>query len=182
MIKEVIVVEGKDDLAAVKRACQAEVIITNGLGITEGKLAEIRAAQERCGVIVLTDPDYPGEKIRRIINQAVPGCKHAYLPPGRPGNQHGRIGVEYGEPADIKKAIEEAHSSYSSSQENYTYEDLFALGLVGHKQAAQRRKKICEILRLGHPNGKQFLARLNAYNIIPEELWKALESVKEEEK
>lgn len=67
MIKEVIVVEGKDDLAAVKRACQAEVIITNGLGITAEKIAEIKAAQERCGVIILTDPDYPGRRSAGLL-------------------------------------------------------------------------------------------------------------------
>ncbi|MFY9175260.1 MAG: ribonuclease M5 [Peptococcia bacterium] len=182
MIKEVIVVEGKDDLAAVKRACQAEVIITNGLGITAEKIAEIKAAQERCGVIILTDPDYPGEKIRRIIDSAVPGCRHAYLPPNCPGNQPGLIGVEYSNPVDIQKALEEAHSTSSSSQKNYTYEDLFTLGLVGHTKADQRRKRICEILKLGHTNGKQFLARLNAYNISQEEFRQALEIVKDEEK
>ena len=32
MIKEVIVVEGKDDVAAVKAAIDAEIIITNGFG------------------------------------------------------------------------------------------------------------------------------------------------------
>ncbi|PKM87144.1 MAG: ribonuclease M5, partial [Firmicutes bacterium HGW-Firmicutes-12] len=79
MPREIIVVEGKDDAAAVKKACQAEVIITNGLGITKKTLQQIKVAQERCGVIIFTDPDYPGEKIRQIIDNEVPGCRHAYL-------------------------------------------------------------------------------------------------------
>ena len=31
------------------------------------------------GVIVLTDPDFPGEKIRKIITEHVPDCKHAFI-------------------------------------------------------------------------------------------------------
>ncbi|MEG1416535.1 MAG: ribonuclease M5, partial [Clostridium sp.] len=34
MIKEVIVVEGKDDVSAVKRAVDADLIITSGFGLT----------------------------------------------------------------------------------------------------------------------------------------------------
>ena len=31
------------------------------------------------GVIVLTDPDFPGDKIRHTITEHVSGVKHAYL-------------------------------------------------------------------------------------------------------
>ena len=80
MIREVIVVEGKDDEAAVKKAVDAEVIITSGLGIEEKTIERICHAQQRTGVIIFTDPDFPGEKIRKMISEKVPGCKHAYLP------------------------------------------------------------------------------------------------------
>ena len=62
MIKEVIVVEGKNDAAAVKKAVDADIIITGGFGITQDTLKLIRIASERRGVIVLTDPDFMGEK------------------------------------------------------------------------------------------------------------------------
>lgn len=181
MIREVIVVEGKDDLSAVKRACQAEVIITNGLGITEEKLAEIKAAQERCGVIVLTDPDYPGEKIRGIIEREVHGCRHAYLPPDCPGNKPGLIGVEYSRPEDIRTALQNAHSSERQPGTCYTQLELYEARLVGHRLSAQKRKKVSQLLNLGHTNAKQFLGRLNAYNISREEFYKALELAKDEE-
>ena len=79
MIKEVIVVEGKDDINAVKRAVDAEFITTSGMGITEETLARIEAAHQRCGIIIFTDPDFPGQKIRSIISQRIPEAKHAYL-------------------------------------------------------------------------------------------------------
>ena len=42
MIKEVIVVEGRDDIAAVKRAVDAELIATSGLGLQRGLLNELK--------------------------------------------------------------------------------------------------------------------------------------------
>ena len=181
IIKEVIVVEGKDDLAAVKSACQAEVIITNGLGITVEKLEEIKAAQERCGVIILTDPDYPGDKIRGIIERAVPGCKHAYLPQGSSGNRPGRIGVEYSTPIEINQALDRAHKSVRFTSDEYTYQDLFEKGLVGDNMSKQYRERVSYLLNLGHTNAKRFLGRLNAYGISREEFNKAIRTVKGEE-
>lgn len=42
MIKEVIVVEGRDDLIKVKQAVDADVIVTSGFGITEKTIERIR--------------------------------------------------------------------------------------------------------------------------------------------
>ncbi|NCC80246.1 MAG: toprim domain-containing protein, partial [Clostridia bacterium] len=67
MIKEVIVVEGKDDISAVKKAVYAEVLAVHGYGINEDSMNKIREAAKRTGVIILTDPDHAGERIRRMI-------------------------------------------------------------------------------------------------------------------
>ena len=80
MIKEIIVVEGRDDVTAVKRALDAELITTGGFGFPKGVMERIKAAQKRRGVIIFTDPDFAGEKIRKKIAAEVPGCKHAFLP------------------------------------------------------------------------------------------------------
>ncbi len=65
MIKEIIVVEGKDDIQAVKSAVEAEVIATGGFGYDKEFMDKLKIAAENRGVIILTDPDYPGEKIRK---------------------------------------------------------------------------------------------------------------------
>ena len=79
MIKEVIVVEGRDDITAVKQAVDAEVIAVGGFRINAKVIDRIKDAQKRKGVIVLTDPDFAGEKIRSIISKRVKGIKHAYI-------------------------------------------------------------------------------------------------------
>ena len=69
MIKEVIVVEGKDDITAVKAAIDAEVIATNGFGYKKEFIETIKNICERKGIIILTDPDYAGEQIRRDLSK-----------------------------------------------------------------------------------------------------------------
>src|SRR5690606_2326973 len=79
MIKEIIVVEGKDDTVSIKRAVEADTIETGGSALHKRTIERIRLAQERRGVIIFTDPDYAGERIRKLISQKVPGCKHAFI-------------------------------------------------------------------------------------------------------
>ena len=180
MFKEVIVVEGKDDEAAVKRAFRVEVITTNGLGITGQTLELIKTAQARCGVIILTDPDYPGEKIRRIVAEAVPGCRHAYLYQKDEAFGKKKIGVEYATDAEIKAALDSAKMTEHTSNGNFSVKDLLQRRLVGQTCSRELRHKIGLRLGLGQANAKQFLNRLNAYGITAEEFQQALDSVSKE--
>ena len=45
MIKEIIVVEGRDDVTAVKAAVDAEVIAVSGFGINKNTIDKIKEAQ-----------------------------------------------------------------------------------------------------------------------------------------
>ncbi len=78
-INEFIVVEGRDDTERVKRAVECDTIETNGSAINEQTLEVIRNAQQSRGVIVLTDPDFPGDKCRSTITEHVKGVRHAYI-------------------------------------------------------------------------------------------------------
>lgn len=78
-IKEVIVVEGKDDTKRINLAVNADTLETRGSAISDETLAQIEELHDKRGVIVFTDPDFSGEKIRKIIQEAVPGVKHAFL-------------------------------------------------------------------------------------------------------
>jgi ribonuclease M5 len=55
-----------------------ETIETNGSAINGQTLERIKVLNETRGVIVFTDPDFPGNKIRQAVTQFVPECKHAY--------------------------------------------------------------------------------------------------------
>lgn len=97
-------VEGKEDTVAVRRAVDADTIETGGSAIGEAVLRRIELARERRGVIVFTDPDVPGEKIRKIIEACVPGCRHAFLAKADARGKDG-IGVEHASPEAIRGAL-----------------------------------------------------------------------------
>ncbi|WP_373498513.1 ribonuclease M5 [Desulfococcus sp.] len=171
-IREVIVVEGKDDERAVKQAVDAEVILTSGYGITEETFRRIEFARLRKGVIVLTDPDRPGEQIRKRINDRVPGCKNAYLLQADAFRKND-IGIENAAPGAIREALEKARCVVETAADVFSREDLFEHGLLGGPDASRRREALGCILGIGYANGKQLLKRLNHYAIGREEFQRA---------
>lgn len=179
MIKEVIVVEGRDDVTAVKRAVEAEVIAVGGFGINARVIERIKKAQERQGVIILTDPDFAGEKIRKIISKRVQGVRHAYISRGE-GTKDGDIGVENASPEAIIRALEAAKYELKDKRYEFTIQDMIFAGLTGNDKAKERRELLGKELRIGYCNGAAFLSRLNNYGITKEEFAKALVKVNEE--
>ena len=182
-IKEIIVVEGKDDTTAIKRALNADTIETNGSAINQDTLNQIRLAQKVRGVIVFTDPDYPGERIRRIISQEVPGCQHAFLPKHLAIHKLGHgLGVEHASDEAIREALKNAKIMEEESEEVISKEDLILFGLIGGKGAAEKREKLGRYLNIGYANGKQLYTRLKMFGISKEEFLKAIEHINGVEK
>ena len=71
-IKEAIVVEGRDDTIAVKRAVDGLTIETHGFGIRRETWQVIEKAYSEQGIIIFTDPDFSGEEIRRKLTAQFP--------------------------------------------------------------------------------------------------------------
>lgn len=179
MIKEVIVVEGKDDISAVKKAVDAEMIATNGYGFPNYVKERIKKASISRGVIVLTDPDYAGEKIRKEIEKLAPGCKHAYIP--RENAMKGdNIGVENANPEAILKALKMARCCVVEKSYNFTNKDLLDNNLLLGANSSYKRDEVGKFLGIGYANAKQFLSRLNNYGITKEEFLEALAFVDKE--
>lgn len=178
MIKEIIVVEGKDDVAAIKRAVDAEMIVTGGFALPSSVMERIKTAAKRRGVIIFTDPDFAGEKIRGIIADEVPNCKHAFLPKEK-AMKDGDIGIENASPENILLALKKARSQTIEKRQEFTHEDLIKNHLIGSDGASHRREEMGKLLGIGYGNGKQFLGRLNHYNVTREEWYQALRILEE---
>lgn len=178
MIKEVIVVEGRDDITAVKRALDAEVIATGGFGYGKKLIKTLKQVAARNGIIILTDPDFAGEQIRKDLAKNIPNCKHAFLPQGK-ALKKDNIGVENATPEDILEAINKARPENVNRKIEYTKEELLELRLIGSKDSSFKREKVGEALGIGYTNGKQFLNRLNNFGISREEFTKAVERVEQ---
>lgn len=169
-IKEAIIVEGRDDTAAINRAVSALTIETHGFGMPESMWGIIEKAYENQGIIIFTDPDYAGEKIRRKIAQRFPACKQAFLPKGK-ALKNGNVGVENATPEDIVEALQHAHCTSEDRKNAFTEEDLFVSGLIGCTDAKERREKLGNLLSIGYGNSKTFLKKLNQFNITKEEFY-----------
>jgi len=178
-IKEIIVVEGKADVSAVKRAVDAQVISTNGLGINDKIISIIKKASKNKGIIILTDPDYPGKKIRNIISSEIENCKHAFIPRDK-ANKDGDIGVENASSEAIIEALKNARAEIAENKGEFTGEDMIYYGLAGNDNAAKRRSMIGDELGIGYCSAKQFLKRLNSFGITREELEDAMDKVIED--
>ncbi|BCB01911.1 ribonuclease M5 [Bacillus sp. KH172YL63] len=181
-IKEIIVVEGKDDTVAIQRAVNADTIETNGSAVSPETIEKIKHAQEKRGVIIFTDPDFPGERIRKIVSEAVPGCKHAFVHKKDALPKSGRgIGVEHASPDVIRESLGEAHLLDVEQEEVISKEDLIDAGLIGGPQSKDLRIALGEKLRIGYTNGKQLHKRLRMFNIGKEEFTHALMEIIQEE-
>ena len=118
-IREVIVVEGKYDLNAIKQIIDGVVITTDGFGVfhNQEKLQLIRRMVETRGVVILTDSDGAGFVIRNYLKGSIENryLKHAYIPDiagkekrkSSPGKE-GKLGVEGMKPEIIIEALRQA--------------------------------------------------------------------------
>lgn len=186
-IREAIVVEGRYDKAALAGVVDTLILDTAGFGVFRDgeKLALLRRLAEKRGLIVLTDPDGAGFVIRNYLKGAIPKgqVKHAYVPDvygkerrKRAPGKEGKLGVEGMFPDVLRQAVLNAGATvlYGDAPEraagDLTPADLFALGLSGTADAAERRGELLK--RLGLPermSAKALLAALNAL-YTPEEL------------
>src|SRR5680860_92394 len=178
MIKELIVVEGKNDAHAVRLALgEVDIIWTEGYGLTKKKLDYIAEMANRQGVIVLMDPDTVGEQIRNRIRTYVPQAKHAYLT-RKSATKLGDIGVENAALPEIRRAFAHIQQEQEKFVENFTIQDLFLVGLVGSRRASEYRLALGRKLGIGDSDGKQFLHRLNRFGISRELFFQAIEEVR----
>ncbi|WP_416829549.1 ribonuclease M5 [Ectobacillus polymachus] len=181
-IKEIIVVEGKDDTVAIKRAVNADTIETNGSAIGDEVIERVRLAQSTRGVIIFTDPDYPGERIRRIVSEKVPGCKHAFLPKKEAIAKNNKgVGVEHASLQSIRQALEDVQQEMHEDEAEILWEDVLQAGLIGGDNAKARRERIGKLLKIGHANGKQLYKRLQMFQISKAAFQEAMIKVLQEE-
>lgn len=181
MIREVIVVEGRDDESAVKRAVDAETIATHGYGISRKTFDLIAKAYAERGIIIFTDPDFAGDQIRKRLSARFPDGKHAFLP-REEATKDGDIGIENASPEDIRAALEKIRHSITDRRCEFALQDLFELGLAGADGSAERRDRLGKLLGIGYGNTKVFLNRLNQYGVERNELLEAAQRLSDEDR
>ena len=160
-IKETIIVEGKFDKERVKRVCSAPIICTDGFELFRSKrmTETIRKLAETTGIIVLTDSDRAGFKIRNHIKNCVGSrgtVKHAYIPSlkgkekrkDKPGKE-GLLGVEGMDDEVIRRAIEKAAATETAEPaKTLTKSEMYRDGVSGRDGSFELRQKILARMKL----------------------------------
>ena len=155
-IKQTVIVEGKYDKIKLSNIIDAPIIQTDGFGIFKDKELQklIRKLAEKDGILVLTDSDSAGFKIRSFIGSTVDpkNIIHAYIPDifGKEKrkdepSKEGKLGVEGVPEQVIIDALENAGvlcETVETIERPITKQDLYDLGLTGKKDSATKRAKL----------------------------------------
>jgi ribonuclease M5 len=179
-VREIIVVEGLHDKQAVERVVNGDIWVIGGDRIAESFLRELERASKSRGVVVLTDPDGPGERIRQRIARRIPNCKHAFIAK-KDAACAGGVGVEHAADEAIREALDSARIQFEPDPEpEFRMEDLLKHGLAGQPNSSALRQRVGETLRIGTGNAKAFLHKLNALGVTRDEWEHAVKHTKEE--
>ena len=181
-ISQVIVVEGRDDTANLKRYFDVETYETRGSAINDQDIERIQRLHQRHGVIVFTDPDYNGERIRRMIMTTIPTVQHAFLKrdeavPTKSKTKGRSLGIEHASYEGLKTALAQVTEQFEvESDFDISRSDLIRLGFLAGADSRKRREYLGESLRIGYSNGKQLLKRLELFGIRLAEVEDAMKS------
>ncbi|HIZ11965.1 MAG TPA: DUF4093 domain-containing protein [Candidatus Eubacterium faecavium] len=160
-IDEAVIVEGRYDKIKLSNILDALIIETNGFGIYKDKarLAFIRKLADERGLILITDSDRAGLQIRNYISAGIPKerIKHIYIPDiygkekrKKEPSKEGKLGVEGISDEILEKLFRDLQikSKRVTADDRLTNYDLFAAGLSGRENAAEKRKKLLKALDL----------------------------------
>lgn len=161
-IKQAVIVEGKYDKIKLSTIIDTVIVQTDGFSIFKDKqkLKLIKELAKTRGIVILTDSDSAGFKIRSYIGGSVPKEQvyHAYVPDiyGKERrkdspSKEGKLGVEGINTDIILDALNKAgvtceHTLEKSKQVTVT--DLYEAGLTGSNDSASRRKEFLRSISL----------------------------------
>ncbi len=159
-LEQAVIVEGKYDKIKLSSVVDAVIITTNGFSVIKDKekLEIIRFFAKNKGIIILTDSDSAGFKIRNFLKGAISDGKitNVYIPDifGKEKrksvpSKEGKIGVEGIDTQMLLEAFRKAgviSTEAGSEREPVTKLDLFESGLSGGSNSAEKRSELLKYL------------------------------------
>jgi len=180
-LKQAVIVEGKYDRIRLSQLIDALIIETGGFAVftDRERLALIRRLAELRGIVVLTDSDSAGFRIRSFLGGSIPPerVRHVYIPDvyGRerrksaPGRE-GKLGVEGMTDDALLSAFRAAGITPETSEgartdtRPVTKTDLYMDGLAGGQNSAALRARLMR--KLGLPQRLSANRLLQVLNVI----------------
>jgi len=163
-LKQTVIVEGKYDKIRLSSLLDAPILQTDGFAVFKDKEKQqlIRRMAEKNGILILTDSDAAGFRIRSFLSGCVPPEKvrHAYIPDilgkERRKAEHskeGKLGVEGMETEALVEALNKAgvlceEESESEKRRLITVTDLYEDGVSGGKNSRASKAALLKMLDL----------------------------------
>lgn len=171
-MKTIIIVEGKSDTRRLKEIYPDIVTFeTSGMGLDEMKINELKKLEENgVELICMTDPDYPGERIREVLTANLKTLKHAYVARSESKATNGKIGIESCTEVEIRKALDNCFTQVNG-ENIYDLSFMMITGLAGD---SKRREKFCDLVGIANGNNKKVIKQLNSFGIEPKLVSKIL--------
>lgn len=162
-MSDIFVVEGRHDAARLKQVHpHLDVVVTEGSAVPEATLQLLEKLSVAHTIVLMLDPDHPGETIRKTLQARIPSARHVFLRKADCIEKHGRkVGIEHASVAVLEVALKQHIQSQATQPGALTMQDLVGLGLSGSPDAAKRRARLTDTLAIGHCNAKTLLKRLN---------------------
>lgn len=159
-LEQAVIVEGKYDKIKISSLIDAVIITTNGFSVIKDKekLDIIRFYAKNKGIIILTDSDSAGFKIRNFLKGAIHDGKitNVYIPDvfGKEKrksapSKEGKLGVEGIDKQILLDAFQKAgviSTESAANKDPITKLDLFEMGLTGGNNSAEKRSKLLKYL------------------------------------
>ena len=177
-VRQTVIVEGKYDKIKLRSVIDASIVTTEGFGIysDKKKRALIKAIAEKNGIIVLTDSDFAGRRIRNFIKSFAAGAEilNIHIPKifgkekrKRSPSKENILGVE-GTDKDLILATfrkygigEEGLCPEFEKSKRITKADFYADGLSGGRGSSKKREWLCERLDIPYMSSNSLLECLN---------------------
>ena len=173
-IRQAVIVEGKYDKIKLENIISANIITTDGFKIYNNaeKRALIKSLAEKTGIIIFTDSDAAGSRLRGFIKSFTAGANiiNIYAPaiPGkekrkRAPSKENILGVEGTDNKIIRELFAKFDAPGCSGARKISKLDFYNDGLSGGADSAKKREYLCGELNLP---GMSANALLEAVNIL----------------
>lgn len=172
MKKQLFVVEGKhDEMHLQSLYNEIQTISVGGSAVNKDALNFLVAHQDKFDIIILTDPDYPGMKIRQKIDEALNHAHHIYVEK-KHAQYKNKVGIEHVSKIHLDEAMK--HVIRNGNKNTITQQEFNDLQLQGSKSNAEKRQRLAQALHLGKVNAKAMYKMINMLGLSKEDILKKL--------
>ena len=187
-IDKLIVVEGKYDKIKLSNIVDANIIDVGGFSLYNNKnlISTLKTLAKQNGVIILTDSDVAGYKIRVYLNKILSGCQiQNVLAPQIQGKEsrkttyskQGFLGIEGIDDSTILSLLSQYSNSSAKKVGDISVSNLYELGLCGKPESKQKKNLLLKNLGVQQNISNNFLLNLLNQRFTTQQFYDYVEKV-----